>query len=120
MAEHNETGNFGENLAANYLIKNGYKIHERNFVFERAEIDIIAEKHNTLVIVEVKTRASELFETAPELVSTRQVKQIITATEGYINLKDIDLETRFDIIAVTLDTSPPKINHIKEAFYPTL
>ena len=42
MAEHNETGNFGENLAANYLIKNGYRIRERNFVFEKAEVDIIA------------------------------------------------------------------------------
>ena len=120
MAEHNETGGFGENLAATYLIKNGYKILERNFVFERAEIDIIAEKNNTLVIVEVKTRSSELFETATELVSSRQVKQIIAATEGYINLKDVDLETRFDVIAIILDERPPKIEHITEAFYPTL
>jgi len=120
MAEHNETGNFGENLAANYLQKKGYKIHERNFVFERAEIDIIAEKENTLIIVEVKTRASELFETATELVSSRQIKQIIAATEGYIHLRVIDLETRFDVIAVILDERPPKIEHIKEAFYPTL
>jgi putative endonuclease len=120
MAEHNEKGNFGENLAAAYLIKNGYQIHERNFVFERAEIDIIAEKENTLVIVEVKTRASELFETATELVSSRQAKQIISATEGYIHLKKIDLETRFDVIAIILDERPPKIEHIKDAFYPTL
>ena len=58
MAEHNETGNFGENLAANYLVKNGYRIRERNFVFEKAEVDIIAQKDNMLVVVEVKTRAS--------------------------------------------------------------
>lgn len=120
MAEHNETGNFGENLAANYLIKNGYRIRERNFVFEKAEVDIIAQKDNMLVVVEVKTRASELFETATELVSSRQIKQIIAATEGYIHLKDIDLETRFDVIAVILDQRPPKIEHITDAFYPTL
>ena len=120
MAEHNETGNFGENLAANYLIKNGYRIRERNFVFEKAEVDIIAQKDNVLVVVEVKTRASELFETATELVSKNQIKQIIAATEGYIHLKDIDLETRFDVIAVILDQRPPKIEHITDAFYPTL
>ena len=120
MAEHNETGNFGENLAANYLIKNGYRIRERNFVFEKAEVDIIAQKDNVLVVVEVKTRASELFETATELVSKNQIKQIISATEGYIHLKDIDLETRFDVIAVILDQRPPKIEHITDAFYPTL
>ena len=120
MAEHNETGNFGENLAANYLIKNGYRIRERNFVFEKAEVDIIAQKDNMLVVVEVKTRASELFETATELVSKNQIKQIIAATEGYIHLKDIDLETRFDVIAVILDQRPPKIEHITDAFYPTL
>lgn len=120
MAEHNETGNLGENLAANYLLKKGYKILERNFVFERAEIDIIAEKENTLIVVEVKTRSSELHETTTDLVSNRQVKQIISATEGYIHLKDIDLETRFDVIAVILDKRPPKIEHITNAFYPTL
>lgn len=120
MAEHNETGNFGENLAVNYLIKNGYKIKERNFVYEKAEVDIIAEKENTLVVVEVKTRASELFQTATELVTSRQAKQIIAATDGYIQQKEIDLETRFDVIAIILDERPPKIEHIKGAFYPTL
>ena len=120
MAEHNEKGNFGENLAANYLIKNGYKIRERNFVFERAEVDIIAEKDNLLIVVEVKTRASELFETATDLVTKKQINQIITATQGYILLKEIDLETRFDVIAIILDQRPPKIEHIIDAFYPTL
>ena len=74
----------------------------------------------TLVIVEVKTRASELFETATELVSSRQIKQIIAATDGYIHLMNIDLETRFDVIAIILDEHPAKIEHIKGAFYPTL
>ena len=120
MAEHNETGHLGENLAANYLLKKGYKILEHNFVWEKAEVDIIAEKDNLLVVVEVKTRASELFETATELVSKNQIKQIIAATEGYIHLKAIDLETCFDIIAVILDERPPKIEHITDAFYPTL
>lgn len=120
MAEHNETGNFGENLAANYLLKKGYKILERNFVWEKAEVDIIAEKENTLVVVEVKTRANELFETATDVVSTRQQKQIIKATEGYIQTMAIDLETRFDVIAVILNERPPKLEHIKAAFYPTL
>jgi putative endonuclease len=120
MAEHNKKGNFGEDLASAYLERNGYLIRERNFVFEKAEVDIIAEKDNFLVVVEVKTRASEDYGTIMDFVSDRQIKQIINATEGYINLTETDLDTRFDVIAVILDQNPPKIDHLEGAFYPTL
>ena len=120
MAEHNKKGSFGEDYAAAYLARNGYFIKERNFVFEKAEIDIIAEKDNKLIVVEVKTRATEDYGNVADFVSNRQQKQIINATAGYLDLMEIDLETQFDIIAVILDQKPPKIDHIEEAFYPTL
>ena len=56
MAEHNELGKLGEELAENYLTKNGYTILDTNWVFQKAEIDIIAQKANILAIVEVKTQ----------------------------------------------------------------
>jgi putative endonuclease len=56
MAEHNELGKLGEELAAEYLQKNGYAILETNWVFQKAEIDILAQKENTLAVVEVKTQ----------------------------------------------------------------
>ena len=58
MAEHNELGKLGEELAVSYLQKNGYIIMDTNWTFQKAEIDIIAKKENTLAIVEVKTRSS--------------------------------------------------------------
>lgn len=58
MAEHNETGNKGEELAEKYLRKLGYEILERNWHFGKNEIDIIAKDGNFLVIAEVKTRSS--------------------------------------------------------------
>ena len=61
MAEHNELGKLGEELAAEYLQKNGYAILETNWVFQKAEIDILAQKENTLAVVEVKTRSSIAF-----------------------------------------------------------
>ena len=55
MAYHNELGKIGEQLAADYLSRNGYEILERNFYYDKAEIDIIAQKEpSTIVVVEVK------------------------------------------------------------------
>jgi putative endonuclease len=61
MAEHNELGEKGEELARNFLRKKGYKIIERNWRFGKDEIDIIAIDNDYLVIVEVKTRRSNYF-----------------------------------------------------------
>ena len=58
MAEHNELGKLGEEMAVEFLRKDGYSILETNWTFQKAEIDILAQKGNTLAIVEVKTRSS--------------------------------------------------------------
>ena len=58
MAEHNELGKLGEEMAVEFLKKDGYKIVETNWTFQKAEIDIIAQKENVLAIIEVKTRSS--------------------------------------------------------------
>jgi len=78
MAEHNEIGKYGENIAFDYLLKNGYKIKERNWRFGKGEIDVIAEENNTIVIVEVKTRSSEYFGDPEESVSRKKQKKIVT------------------------------------------
>ena len=58
MAEHNELGKLGEELAVEYLKKEGYEILETNWVFQKAEIDIIAKKDEIIAVIEVKTRSS--------------------------------------------------------------
>jgi transcription-repair coupling factor (superfamily II helicase) len=82
MAEHNELGKLGEELAAEYLQKKGYVILATNWVFQKAEIDILAQKENTLAVVEVKTRSSIDFGPLPKqavsLLSSMKIKWIAT------------------------------------------
>ena len=71
MAEHNVTGQKGEEMAANYLVEKGYSILEKNWRFKNLEADIIALTSKILVIAEVKTRKSNYFG-EPETFVTKQ------------------------------------------------
>lgn len=114
-----EKGNKGEQLAVNFLSKLGYAILYRNFRSGKAEIDIIAKDNNFIVFVEVKSRSEFKGEMPRELLSNAQQKRIIEAAHNYIVDNDINEEARFDFISVTLDQQN-KIEHIKDAFYPSL
>ena len=116
MAEHYELGNKGEQLAVNYLINKGYKIVERNWRFQKAEIDIIATKDKTLISVEVKTRSTNDFGSPQDFVNKKKIKLMVSAMNEYILNKDLDIELRFDIIAITKDKSSFDIEHFKDAF----
>ena len=116
MAEHYELGNKGEQLAVNYLINKGYKIVERNWRFQKAEIDIIATKDKTLISVEVKTRSTNDFGSPQDFVNKKKIKLMVSAMNEYILNKDLDIELRFDIVAITKDKSSFDIQHFKDAF----
>ncbi len=120
MADHNILGKKGEELAKQYLVEKGYKIRHLNWRHKKNEIDIVAKKNHFLVVVEVKTRTNDYFENPKEAVTKKKQKNIINATEAYINEYDINLETRFDIVAVTLSNNKKEIEHIKDAFQPSL
>jgi putative endonuclease len=120
MSEHNKLGKRGEETAAVYLAGLGYKIIERNWRHQKDEIDIIARDGDFLVIVEVKTRSTDVFGNPEDAVTTKKQKFLIRATEEYIFKNDISLETRYDIISVIKQGNKETIRHIKEAFYPTL
>ena len=100
MAQHNQLGAEGEKLAIHWLLKKGYLILERNYRFQRAEIDIIAETQDLLVVVEVKTRNSEFFGDPQSFVTPSQIRNLVKAADHYINENNISKEVRFDIIAV--------------------
>jgi putative endonuclease len=117
MAYHNELGRIGEQLAADYLSRNGYAILERNFVFNKAEIDIIAKKGNQIIIVEVKTRNSDYFGDPQDFVSKGKIKLLVKAANEYIITNDIALEVRFDIISVLKNKTIEKVDHFENAFY---
>ena len=118
MAEHNELGKKGEELAVKHLAEKGYKIKETNWRFGNDEIDIIAEHNNFLVVVEVKTRQSNYFGEPEEFVTLKKQQFIIRAANAYIEKKMIDLETRFDIVSVIVTPKGVRVNHIEDAFYP--
>lgn len=120
MADHNELGKAGEELALKHLREKGYQILELNWHFGREEIDIVAMDGDTLVIVEVKTRTTSWFG-EPEFAVTRsKQKALVRAAEGYIIKNNLDLDTRFDIVSVVIAPHERKVEHIENAFYPTL
>lgn len=116
MAEHNKLGTKGEKLAVEFLQNNGYKILERNWRFKKIEIDIIAQKNNMLAIVEVKTRSSNYFGNPQDFVNQKKIRLLVEGVNQYVISKNIDLEVRFDIIAIIKTPTQFKIEHLENAF----
>lgn len=117
MAYHNELGKIGEQLAADYLHRQGYSILERNFIYDKAEIDIIAKKGEQIIIVEVKTRNSDFFGDPQDFVTKGKIKLLVKAANEYIVSNKLDLEVRFDVIAVLKNKYVEKLEHFENAFY---
>lgn len=116
MASHNELGKLGEDMAVDYLIKNGYTIKERNWRHQKAEIDIIAQKDTTLAIIEVKTRSSLAYGEPETFVHKKKIKLLVNATDVYVNQQNIDVNVRFDIISIHKTDTKFDIRHIMAAF----
>ena len=121
MAEHNELGKKGEDLAVEFLLQNDYTILERNWTFQKAEIDIIAKKDNIVTVIEVKTRSTLDFGSPQDFVKPKKIQLLIKAVNAYINDRekdfDDDLEIRFDIIAIHKTEETFAIEHLTDAFY---
>jgi putative endonuclease len=120
MAEHNELGDKGEFLAVQYLEKQGYSILTRNWRSGKLEIDIIAQKDGFVVFVEVKTRVNNYMGEPEMAVTKKKQSQIIKAADAYFKETDCQLESRFDIISVILNSKTEEIKHIEQAFYPLM
>ncbi len=119
MAEHNDTGKKGEEIAARFLENKGFTILETNWRFKNLEADIIARVAKTLVVAEVKTRKSNYFGEPESFVTKQKQKNLIKAANEYILRNNLDLEVRFDIVSVVLNDSTA-VKHIEDAFYPLL
>ena len=120
MSEANELGRQGEEIATKYLQKQGYLILETNWRAGRNEIDLIARDKDFLVIIEVKSRSNDNFAEPEEAVTKDKQQALIRAANVYIFRKNINLETRFDIISIIHNKNETRINHLKDAFYPRL
>ena len=120
MAESHNLGKKGEDLAADHLKKSGYKLLSRNWKHGKHEIDIIAENKDVVVFAEVKTRSDDFQMHPITAITTEKQKSIIWAAEGYIKKFNIDKESRFDVITIIKKGEQFEIDHIEDAFYPTL
>jgi putative endonuclease len=122
MAEHNQTGTTGEELAVNYLTEKGFTVLAKNWRFRNAEIDIVARKNNFISIVEVKTRSSNAFGEPSTFVNKQKQKLLIQASEWFCEQKNIDdVEINFDIISIVLKKdNTHSLEYIENAFYATM
>ena len=107
------TGKFGETIAINYLEKNGYKILERNFRTKFGEVDIIAEKGNFIIFIEVKFRKNPKFGKAEESINPYKLKKIYNTSQFYLqNYYKKNKQPRIDVIAINC-FDKLEINHYK-------
>ena len=119
MAVHNDLGRLGENIAREYLEEKGYRILDQNWMYGRAEIDLIAFFAESMIFVEVKTRSSVDFGEPEEFVDYKKERQLEFASLAYIERQQYQGEIRFDVIAIVFKNNKQfKINHIEDAFWP--
>jgi len=112
MGKHNEFGKEGEKIAADFLIENGYSIRHKNYRYLKTEIDIIAQKENVLIIVEVRARANDQIIPIAQTITPKKIKLLVAGADHYINSNNLDMEVRFDIITILKNSKIFKIEHL--------
>ena len=121
MSDQTELGKLGEKLAAEYLAeKKNYVILERNYKWDRAEVDIIARHKDRIVFVEVKTRLSPYLSDPALMVPMRKQRQILKVADYYMKEYPGDEMAQFDIVFIVANSKYVKIDHYDEAFVPGL
>lgn len=110
------TGKEGEEVAAQFLLKQGYKILERNFRTSRGEIDIIARDGSTLVFIEVKARTDDLHGAPQAAVGYRKQIKLSHTALAYLSQKGIACPCRFDVVSVVGTTNRVRVDLFENAF----
>ena len=112
------TGDLGESLAREYLVKKGYRILDTNYRCREGEVDIVARQDDFLVFVEVRTRTSLNFGSPEESVTPAKKGRLIATAlhyrQGHYNMP---ASWRIDFVGIMLDPKggPPRIDHIPNA-----
>ncbi|MGK7395150.1 MAG: YraN family protein [Candidatus Cyclobacteriaceae bacterium M3_2C_046] len=117
MGNNKALGDKGEAIGSNYLQGLGFEIKEFHYRYKRAEIDLIAEKEDLLLFVEIKTRTGVRFGHPEEFVDDKQMALILEAADHYINEQGWQGSIRFDIISILLQGDQYDIQHFPDAFY---
>lgn len=120
ISPHYKLGKDGEGYAQEYIKANGYRILHTNWFYNRKELDIVALKNSTLTVFEVKTRFNNSWEEPKDAVKMRKQRNIIDAADAYVQQYDLNFEVQFDVISLTYNGKNYKLEHIPDAFTPTL
>lgn len=123
MAEHNDLGKWGEDVAVSFLEKKGYRICDRDWKVGKRDLDIVAmtEDGQQLVFVEVKTRQSADMQEPEQAVDSRKMRNLAFAANAYVKSHDWSLQIRFDIISVIGKMkNEEQVEHWIDAFNPML
>ena len=116
MAKHNKLGKDGELIALMILQKDGYNIVQTNWKFQKSEVDVIAQKDEFLIFIEVKTRGSKRFGKQSDSLNKKKISLYKDAVEGYLEQNPTELEIRFDVINIIIGKDETEIEHIPNAF----
>ncbi len=120
MAKHNELGKWGEELAVECLVEEGFSILKQNWRLGHLEIDIVARKDDVLVFAEVKTR-SDMDCDPLEAVDKRKIANMVRAADAYMKHENLPLQARFDLFAIKgIPDGEHSFEHVADAFYPPL
>jgi putative endonuclease len=110
-------GKAGEDLAVQFLIGKNHQLLARNYRYKRSEIDLIVQKDNCLIFVEVKLRTSDAFGFPEEFVSEKKAAKIMEGAEQYIHEANWKGNIRFDIVSVRQQNGQTELIQIEDAFY---
>ncbi len=124
MADAAATGREGEALAADYLEAKGYRVMDRNYRFNREEVDLVCfkpyadyEAGGELVFVEVKARRGEGFGRPEEAVDKAKQRAVLRVAEAFLHERRLEgSPVRFDVVAVTFGGGEPRVEHFENAF----
>ena len=118
MSSQSELGKLGEALAADFLRKKEHVILHQNYVWEKAEVDIITRKDDKIVFVEVKTRQSPYLNDPALMVPMKKWRQVMKAADFFMKDRTDNLTAQFDIVSVITNSEYTIIDHYDEAFTP--
>jgi len=116
--ERQRVGRLGEEAARKFLKKRGYRIRETGFRCPRGEIDIVAQRKDWLVFVEVRTRSSPDFGTPEESITQTKKERLIASALTYNSThQNLPPQWRIDVVGIELDDKgkPRRIEHIESA-----
>ena len=115
----NRIGKAAEKISTEYLIKQGYTIRETNWRMNHLEVDIIAQKGDMIIFIEVKARNGK-HDDPLDAVDAKKIKHLVKAANVYLQSETYDYDCRFDVITLTGTPDEYVLEHIEDAFIPPL